>query len=226
MSNVTDLHSRITPALMPVGDAGLLVKFSNSLNDVSNAAAVSLARRLKNMPMDGVLEIVPSLVSVLLRYDPVQIGFSELASAVRLMLTESGDAIATAPDSFSIEVSFGGSSGPDLGEAARLCGLSDQQFIAAHNQSSLRVLATGFAPGFVYCGLHPHELNVPRRGSLHERVPAGSILFAAGQTSIMATDGPTGWHVIGRTDFRNFDATRDPPTTLKAGDQIRFLSVS
>lgn len=52
----------------------------------------------------------------------------------------------------------------------------------------LRVLATGFAPGFVYCGLHPDDLSVPRREAIRPMVPAGTVLFAAGQTAIAATD--------------------------------------
>ena len=53
-------------------------------------------------------------------------------------------------------------------------------------------------------------------------VVAGTVLFAAGQTAIAATPIRTGWHVIGRTSFQNFDLKRDPPTVLSAGDTVRF----
>jgi allophanate hydrolase subunit 1 len=33
---------------------------------------------------------------------------------------------------------------------------------------------------------------------------------------------PTGWHVIGHTDFTNFDPMHSPPTLLSAGDFIQF----
>jgi inhibitor of KinA len=48
------------------------------------------------------------------------------------------------------------------------------------------------------------------------------VLFAAGQTAIAATEIPTGWHVIGRTEFRNFDPTASVPTRLAAGDAVQF----
>ena len=38
-----------------------------------------------------------------------------------------------------------------------------------------------------------------------------------------ATPIPTGWHVIGRTDFANFVPDRDPPTRLREGDEISFV---
>ena len=105
---------------------------------------------------------------------------------------------------------------------ATALGMGASDFVAAHNAKPLRVLATGFAPGFVYCGLHAERLVLPRRTSVRPSVPAGSVLFAAGQTAIAATEMPTGWHVIGHTDFRNFDPAGEPPTRLGAGDVVTF----
>jgi inhibitor of KinA len=121
-----------------------------------------------------------------------------------------------------VQVRFGGADGPDLEAVAHSLHLNTAEFVKAHNQAPLRVLATGFAPGFVYCGFHPPGLVLPRRTQVRRAVPAGSILFAAGQTAIAATEIPTGWHVIGRTGFRNFDPGAASPTRLAAGDRVVF----
>ncbi len=214
------------PELLALGDSGLLVRFARELTSEANAEAVAFAEQLHSHTVTGLLEIVPSLVSVFLRYDPAQVRFADLSGQVRLILSEQSNIALKVHETVTISVKFGGEEGPDLAKAAQLCGLGEAQFISAHNSSQLHVLATGFAPGFVYCGMHPAELSVPRRQQLHPQVPAGSILFAAGQTSITATPGPTGWHVIGRTEFRNFDPTQDPSTRLSAGDNIRFVETS
>ena len=112
--------------------------------------------------------------------------------------------------------------GPDLDEVAGALDMAVAAFVAAHNAAPLRVLATGFAPGFVYCGLHAEALVLPRRATVRPSVPAGSVLFAAGQTAITATEMPTGWHFIGRTTFANFDPSANPPTRMSAGDAVRF----
>jgi KipI family sensor histidine kinase inhibitor len=112
--------------------------------------------------------------------------------------------------------------GPDLVEVADRMSLTPEAFVDRHNQAALRVLATGFAPGFVYCGFHGRDMVVPRREAVRPVVPAGTVLFAAGQTAIAATPIRTGWHIIGKTTFQNFDPAREPPTLLKAGDAIRF----
>lgn len=209
--------------IVALGDSALLVRFASELDDLANKRAVAFAAALEaDRPVEA-LEIVPSLVSVLVRFDPMTTDPVRLAGELALRLTAPG--LQALPQEHVIEVRFGGVDGPDLDGVASALGMGADAFIARHNRAPLRVLATGFAPGFVYCGFHPQDLTLPRRGQVRAMVLAGSVLFAAGQTAIAATDIPTGWHLIGRTDFRNFDAGRTPPTLLKAGDLVRFESV-
>ncbi|MBJ3784237.1 5-oxoprolinase subunit B family protein [Devosia sediminis] len=206
--------------ILPLGDCALLVRFGERLDDAANQAALVLADRLAGAGIMGIKEIVPSLVSVLVRYAPEMIGPNRLAGEIALLLgAKAAERQAPIHD---IEVRF---DGPDVAEVAAALGLGVDDFILRHNAAPLRVLTTGFAPGFVYCGLHEEALVLPRRTSVWPMVPAGSVLFAAGQTAIVATDIPTGWHVIGQTAFRNFRPDADPPTLLRAGDLIRFTSV-
>jgi KipI family sensor histidine kinase inhibitor len=208
----------VTPLITPLGDRALLVRFGDRLTDEANAAAIELARRIEADAPTGVLEIVPNLISVLLRYEPAAISYEKLAGEVRLVVA----ALAVNPVpgfEAAVRVVF---DGEDIGEVAGLLGLSAEAFVSEHNRGPLRVLATGFAPGFVYCGMHDAALVVPRRQVVRRQVPAGTVLFAAGQTAITSTAIPTGWHVIGHTDFRNFDPAQVPPSTLVAGDTIRF----
>ena len=206
------------PAIVPLGDSCILVRFDTSLTEAANRAAIALAASLEEDPISGVVEVVPNLVSVLLRYEPPAQSFAPIAGELRLRLAAP---VTTMParKNWTIPILF---DGPDLAEVAASLNLSPHDFLYLHNARPLRVLGTGFAPGFVYCGLHPEQLVLPRRTTVRPLVPAGSVLFAAGQTAIAATDMPTGWHVIGRTDFVNFDTQADPPTRLAAGDTVTF----
>lgn len=202
---------------MPLGDSAILVRFGSRLTDAANRAAIALSSRLELDPLQGVVEVMPNLVSVLLRYDPMTASPSVIQGELRLRLFGLARAEAE-PKLWVIPTAF---DGPDVDEAAAALGMGREAFLAAHNATPLRVLATGFAPGFVYCGMH-EQLVLPRRTSVRPSVPAGSVLFAAGQTAITATEMPTGWHVIGRTDFRNFEPFSAQPTRLRAGDLVRF----
>lgn len=222
MINASDGERPVRPTIVPLGDAALLVRFGDTLSEAANRAAIGFARSLTADPLAGIVETVPNLVSVLLRYDPAAVQLSQLTGELRLRLYARHDTATDHIARHAIAVSFGGAHGPDLEAVAAALSLSAEAFVAAHNATSLRVLATGFAPGFVYCGFHPPELVLPRRAEVRASVPPGTVLFAAGQTAITATTIPTGWHIIGITKFRNFDPQATPPTRLQAGDSIRF----
>ena len=218
----TNEPAPMQPTIMPLGDSALLVRFGGTLSEAANSAAIAFARSLAELPLAGIVETVPNLVSVLLRYDPRIVQLEHLSGELRLRLYGRDDTMLPPATHHAIAVTFGGDAGPDLDAVAALLQVTPEAFIAAHNASALRVLATGFAPGFVYCGFHPPELHLPRRTEVRAAVPAGSVLFAAGQTAIAATAIPTGWHVIGTTTFRNFDPLATPPTRMRAGDTISF----
>lgn len=204
--------------IQPLGDAAVLVRFGDGLSDTANVRAIAFARRLAADLPDGIEEIAPGLVSVLLRLRPGT-DFIRLSGELRLQLGQH----QALPDatSHSIEIVF---DGEDLPDVAQRLGVDPGEFVARHNAAPLRVLATGFAPGFVYCGFHGRDMVLPRRETIRPMVPAGTVLFAAGQTAVAATPIRTGWHVIGRTNFQNFDPVRDPPTQLRAGDEVRFAA--
>jgi allophanate hydrolase subunit 1 len=54
------------------------------------------------------------------------------------------------------------------------------------------------------------------------RVPPGSVAIAGGQTAVYPAATPGGWHLIGTTDVKVFDAAGDPPALFAVGDRVRF----
>ncbi len=215
----------LMPLILPLGDRFLLIRFAESLDDAANRRAIAFSRQMETEPPPGVEEVVPNLISVLLRYDPARIGFEKLAGEVRVRLMLCENQSEPHPDKVhDISVRYGGGEGPDLDSVAAASGLDAPGFIAWHTAHPLRVLAIGFAPGFVYCGFHEGLPLLPRRNEVRPVVPPGTILFAAGQTAMTATPLPTGWNVIGRTTFRAFDAAAQPPVRLAPGDSVRFVA--
>jgi KipI family sensor histidine kinase inhibitor len=214
---------RQSPLIQPLGDHGLIVRFAETLSDAANRAAIGFASGARGANLPGVTEVASNLVSVLLKYDPAQVAYETLAGEVRLLVGGVGTDTAETPPQRTVRVRF---DGDDVGTVAAALNLSPDAFIASHCARPLRVLATGFAPGFVYCGFHPEELAVPRRTEVRGAVPAGTVIFAARQTAITSTPIPTGWHVIGHTDFSNFDPAQEPPTTLREGEELTFEAIT
>ncbi len=71
---------------------------------------------------------------------------------------------------------------------------------------------------------HRSACLVADKGLRSSEVPAGSVAIADGQTSVYPFDSPGGWRLIGRTDVRVFDSTRDSPALIRPGDRVRFVA--
>ena len=115
--------------------------------------------------------------------------------------------------------------GPDLLETAERSKLSVDELVALHSSRVYRAFFLGFLPGFAYCGVLDPRIVAPRLVRPRERVPAGSVAIADAQTSIYPFDSPGGWRLIGRTDVRIFDSTREPPAFIRPGDRVRFVAL-
>lgn len=113
--------------------------------------------------------------------------------------------------------------GPDLAETAERSKISVDDLIGLHSGREYRAFFLGFLPGFAYCGVLDSRIVAPRLLRPRERVPAGSVAVADGQTSVYPFESPGGWRLIARTDVRVFDSTRDPPVLIRAGDRVRFV---
>jgi KipI family sensor histidine kinase inhibitor len=163
---------------------------------------------------------VPTYAATVVRFDPLRLRPADAESIVR--------ELAAAPDADAdqggrevrVEVAY---DGPDLEETAARSGVSVADLVELHASRTYRAFFLGFMPGFAYCGVLDARIVAPRLVRPRERVPAGTVAIADGQTSIYPFDSPGGWRLIGRTDARVFDPERDPPALISPGDRVRFV---
>ena len=208
------------------GESMLLVELEPGIDPIVNERAITLAARLRGRMARGVRDVAPGYCTVGVHFDPLQTDLASLEHAIDAEYTALAtlDTIADrAP--IEIAVQYGGSEGPDLTAVARFAGCSEDEVIARHTQRIYRVYMLGFVPGFSYMGRVDPSIAAPRHRVPRERVPAGSVGIAGGQTGVYPVESPGGWQLIGRTRTAMFDATRDRPSLLSAGDLVRFVAV-
>jgi KipI family sensor histidine kinase inhibitor len=210
----------------PCGDSMLLVELEPAIDPVTNERAIVLANRLRARGARGVRDVVPGYCSLGIHFDPLQLDLAALERAIHdeAAAIESLDAI---PDRTPIEIPviYGGADGPDLGAVAEFAGCTTDEVIARHSDKLYRVYMLGFVPGFAYLGRVDPSIAAPRHRVPRERVPAGSVGIAGGQTGVYPVESPGGWQLIGRTGKIMFDATASQPSLLAAGDLVRFVPV-
>ena len=205
-------------------DAAWLVVFDDAPTDAAGRAVRLLHRSLREDPPKGLVDLHPAYATVLVRFDPLRCDALALADALAERTMRLEPAADERRHTVEVPVHYGGSHGPDLGEVARLTGLSEDDVVAAHAGAEYLVRFLGFSPGFPYLAGLPERLATPRLAAPRRSVPAGSVAIAGSQAGIYPLATPGGWNVIGRTELVIFDARRARPATLAPGDRVRFVA--
>lgn len=210
--------------IRPCGDSMLLVELEAAIDPVINERAILLAVRLRARAGRGVLDIAPGYCTVGVHFDPLQTDLRALENAIRAEAA-SIERLDTVADRRPIEipVQYGGDAGPDLAAVAAFAGCTEHEVVTRHSERVYRVYMLGFVPGFAYMGRVDASIAAPRHRVPRERVPAGSVGIAGGQTGVYPVDSPGGWQLIGRTTTVMFDPSRVPASLLAPGDLVRFV---
>lgn len=207
------------------GDTALIVEFADTIDRAASARVVRLAAALEAARPPGMIEVVPTIRSLMVIYDPTRTRRGALEAAIGA-LGSAPDVGAAPARCWTIPVSYAEEDAPDLANVAAETQLSRNDVIARHSGVTYHVYMLGFLPGFAYMGDVDAALRLPRRRNPRTRVAAGSIAIAQQLTAIYPAESPGGWHLIGRTPVRFFDPGAEPPAVLAPGDQVRFAPIS
>jgi KipI family sensor histidine kinase inhibitor len=207
----------------PLGDSAITVALGEGISRSLSADVLRVAEGLRAAELLGVTEIVPAYATLGVFYDPHRVNFDELRERLRPVVEQSRDANTTTPSSATRTIRIPmWYSGEDLAEVAERTEHTVDEVIELHSAREYYVYVIGFVPGFAYLGEIDSSLILPRRSTPRKRVPAGSVGIAEAQTGVYPFDTPGGWHLIGRTDTKMFDAEREEPALLRVGDRVVF----
>ena len=213
------------PKFLPAGDAALVVELGDAISPEINRRVRSLSLALERGGVAGVFDFLPTYRSVLVFYDPLELSAAELQDAVMGLLESPDEGGEFARQVVHIPVLYGGDMGPDIGFVARHAGMSEREVVRMHSGGRYLVYMMGFSPGFAYLGGLDDRLATPRLQSPRGEIPAGAVGIAEAQTGVYPVASPGGWQLIGRTPVKLFDAGREPPALLAAGDYARFVAL-
>ncbi len=212
--------------LRRAGDAAIIAEFSEALDPRAAARARALDAALVAAAPEGLVETMPSLRSLLVRFDPLRISGRAMSVLLTELSRDLPDAPATAPRRFEIPVCYEAPFALDLDEAATRLGLPAEEVIARHCAPTYTVIMVGSFPGHPYLiGLDP-ALFLPRRVPPRTRLPAGSVGMAEAMANIYPQETPGGWNIMGRTPLPLFDPRWEQPALLAPGDEVQFKRIA
>ena len=223
--------------ITPLGDSALLIRVAENFDDapedaLSKVLATKQALQLAQIP--GAIEIASAYTTVAVFYNPVRaidagapaedvfgwIGQHIHKALAEIRSNKVEGSLLEIPVCYEAEFAF------DLEHVAKHAGLHWKEVVDLHCATEYRVHCVGFTPGFPFLGGLSRKLATPRREVPRKEIPAGSVAIGGSQTGIYPIKSPGGWNLIGRTPLRLFDSNQNPPALLRAGDRVRFRSIT
>lgn len=211
--------------LLPAGDTALVVEFGDRIDRRINARVLTLARRLNECRLGGLIETVPTFRSLMVHYDPLILSAAKLAERIGMLMGNLGTAEITGRH-WRLPVCYDSQLAPDLDQVAARVALSPAQVVECHSATTYHAYMLGFLPGQAYLGDLALELALPRRESPRQNIPAGSLAIANTMTCIFPMATPCGWHLIGRSPIALWNRGPRPGALLAPGDKVTFMPIS
>jgi inhibitor of KinA len=220
--------------VFPLGDSAITVDFGNLVDKIINQQVMAIFYQLQKDRLPGMIEAVPAYSTLTIYYDIFQLRKmvvadktiyewmkEHLQERLKQLMPEHDPSsrLVTIPVCYEKEFS------PDIGYVASTKNISVEEVIHIHTSQNYHVYMLGFLPGFAYMGEVNEQIVIPRKQQPRQKVEAGSVGLAGKQTGIYPFASPGGWQIIGRTPVKLFDAAKDQPTLLSAGDRVQFISI-
>jgi inhibitor of KinA len=220
--------------IFPISDSAMTIDFGNIIDESINTKILSLFREVQRNPLPGMIEAVPAYSSLTIYYDLFQLKKSAppdttvyewMSGQLEKRVDTTAQANDLLPVLVKIPVCYEKEFAPDTEQLAKEKSISVEDVIRIHTSKQYRVYMLGFLPGFSYMGEIDERIIISRKPQ-PVTVAAGSVGIAGKQTGIYPMVSPGGWQIIGRTPLKLFDAEKEEPTLLKAGDTVQFISIS
>jgi KipI family sensor histidine kinase inhibitor len=237
------------PKFLPAGDRYLLIEFGNEMNLEVNFLAHGLAALVASERPKGVIETAPAFASLLVHYEPIEVGFSKVVEALRALVSSLGPSDNLVLDSrlfylptayldpwsreaYERYVEKIAKKTPDPQLIVEHNGLADEQeLVRVHSGTEYWVAAIGWWPGVPFMlALDPRcKLSVPRYNPPRVWTKKGTVGLGGSNTGIYPEDLPGGIQIFARIPVpiwdprQRFDVFRDSICLLRPGDRVKFI---
>ena len=208
------------------GDSAVCVEFGNEISPEINRKIRAFKIALEKEQIEGIVETVPTYRSLLVVYEPETVSFGELTKRFGEVMKHIGSVQIPPPTVVESPVLYGGEMGPDLEFVAEHNHMTPDEVIRLHTSEEYLIYMLGFIAGFPYLGGMNKKIATPRLKSPRVKIEGGSVGIAGEQTGIYPVASPGGWQLIGRTPVKLYDADREKPVLLEAGQYIKFRPVT
>jgi inhibitor of KinA len=226
-----------------MGEFHLVVEFGDDGGLDLNVAVAALDDRLREQPIAGILETIPTTRSLTVVWNPILVARKNLVDRIEGLLVtarhpdEVQSRLIRVPVCFDFDWRSLGDQASDLGDdlefVARHNHLSAPAFCEAITETTYWVTALGFLPGnaVVYPLAGHVSLSSPKLLQPRGWIPARCLLLGGLNMAISPLETASGYRVLGRTPIDIYEPDqrnapfRGGPALFKRGDRIQYYAV-
>jgi len=212
--------------IQSLGEEYLLVSWPAEISVEISEELLAFEKYISRNFQNLIIATNPAYASLCVRFNSEKASYPELLNLLKLAYQSFNFTFTENKKYWEIPVCYHPELGSDLLECATRTSLDVETFIELHTKPFYRIFFMGFLPGFLYLGGLDKKLFIPRKKSPRPKVPKGAVGIAGQQTGIYPQSSPGGWQLIGQTKVELFHLEQKPPTPFKAGDYLKFTSIS
>lgn len=207
-----------------VSETAFLIKFNEKFSTDLSLYIARCAEAITAHFKGKFLNTIPSYDGLLINFKPHVFGdfLSEIENVISTVKRKDSahqSDIIEIPAYYDLEVA------ESLNDILEATSMDLETLIKIHTEKPFFVYMIGFCPGFGYMGDLPPQMHLPRLKTPQLKIPVGSVAIAEFQTAIYPIEMPGGWHIIGRTPLKMFDANRENTSLFKQGDMVQFRAI-
>jgi urea carboxylase len=221
----------------------MAVEVSDELHLEHSFRILALNLSLKEDPIPGVTETIPTHRTLGIVFDPLVIGYRKLSQVLRerepqvVGLRELPSRLVEIPiwydDPSSRECAREHGAPPNMPYLAEINGTTVKGVIDWHTGREHWVSAVGFQPStYQAIPLDASEvISAPKYERPRKTTPARIVCFAGQITSFYPFESPGGYQLLGRTPLELYHPEqrlpdfRDGPVLPKVGDRHRYVAI-
>lgn len=209
-----------------VGESAVSVQMGDVISLEVNQKVRGLMQNLIDDPVEGIKEMVPTYVALMVHYRPEVIKYEELKAEITKRMQDNGQAEERSSIVKEVPICYEGELGPDLEDCAKIENVSTKELIRIHSEHEYYTYMLGFAPGHAYKARFEEPFHFKRRESPRVKIPGRSIVVQTNQSNFIPFPQPCGWNIIGTTPCEVCDYSKEDPFLVHAGDWVKYIPVT
>lgn len=208
------------------GEKAILIEWEHKIDEEILNDILLFKEKLISENNIKLIDLIQGYHSLTIIYKYVILDFQKEVQLLKSIYTSTLQSKKQEYFQWEIPVCYDLEFGIDLQEISEKSNFEIDKIIKLHSDAIYKVYFVGFLPGFLYLGGLNKKIFFDRKPNPRLQVPKGSVAIGGMQTGVYPSNSAGGWNIIGKTPINFFDVENDNPCFAKAGDFIKFKSIS